>query len=244
MYFWCRLLSSAIRSPDKRSCCRLRCVMWACQCCRALLWMFLQPEGIPRPSSTASDPCLSGASDGVYFLDFAIRFTNWIVEKGRKEPELACAVNGFCFVTSVYRMSCIWLPDLKYYMLKCKCCFTLSHYDIPLSPLWLPNNFGNPLKYPECCVEEPSLGHQSWTLLILKKKSIGTNTENNINFSLRIQILNIFLTTVHCTMCYCSWGQMKTTNLCSLEVESQGPDWLDESLAPAQYHLLLQLAVS
>ena len=61
-----------------------------------------------------------------------------------------------------------------------------THYSVcvlkaPLSSLWPPDNFWNPLNYPGCNVEEPCLGHQTEAILTLKREEHGrqNKTKNN-----------------------------------------------------------------
>lgn len=118
-------------------------------------------------------------------------------------------------------------------------CYILN---LPSSPLWPPDNFWNPPNYPGCCVEEPSLGHQTEAL---KREEYGRNIASrmlNRTLTKHLFLATGNLSTGYCTVCYCPRGQRNTTNLCSPEVESQGPGSLDEPLA--QHFWLHQLAVS
>lgn len=61
----------------------------------------------------------------------------------------------------------------------CLSCVPLYYFlNVPQFPLWLPNNFWNPLNYPGCCVPESYHAHQTEVLPTMKREVEGQQKQH------------------------------------------------------------------
>lgn len=103
--------------------------------------------------------------------------TGWWKED-RKKTWLTVTVNIFLLhlIEVLKNASCFQLSGFKYCMKRkifVSCVRIIFVLNLPLSPLWPPDNFWNPLNYPGCCVVELFPVHQTEALPVLKRKVNG-----------------------------------------------------------------------